>query len=79
MWKGYKEATTVDNATSNGDEQRPLKRLRIAGTAPSRCAFLKSHLDARNREEEELQGNEYEQWKRERALPEDSAMAYNPL
>jgi hypothetical protein len=78
LWKTYKDATTVGNASSD-EEQRPAKKPRVAGPTESRSAYLKSQLDAVVKQVAESRGDEYEQWKRVPAIAEDDPMAYNPL
>jgi hypothetical protein len=60
LWKTYKDATTVGNASSD-EEQRPAKKPRVAGPTESRSTYLKSQLDAVVKQVEESLGDEYEQ------------------
>jgi len=79
MWKGFQEATVVSSATSDSDERRSAKRVRVVGLTASRSAFLKLQLDAAVKQVEEHLGDEYERWKRVPAIAEDDPMALNPL
>ena len=69
----------VGSVTSDSDERRPAKRVRVVGPTASRSAFLKLQLDAAVKQVEEHLSDKYERWKRVPAIAEDDPIALNPL
>lgn len=79
LWKTYKDSRSAQACGRSSDDERPSKKLRVAGLTESRSAFLKSQLEAADKHEQESLSDEYEQWKRVPAIAEDDPKSYNPL
>lgn len=76
LWQSYKEKAAVGNG-KDGQGIVPQKRQH-AGSS-SRSDFLRAQIKAAIDEDNEVQANEYERWRREPPLEEKDGLADDPI
>ena len=79
LYKSYKDKAAAEKAGGESSlDRRPAKRQRV-GFSANRAAFIEGLAKAAHREMEETLDDEYEIWRREPPIDENSHQAINPV